>query len=97
MKKFYTKPVKPKKASDRSPATNKLIGTPFIPSGMFASSNCSRMLEKTIIAKAKPIEFAIAKITAFNKLASSNPMAKIATPKTAQFVVINGRNTPSAL
>ena len=92
----YTKAVKPKKAKDKRPATNKLIGTPFIPSGMFASSNCSRILAKTIKANANPIEFEIAKNTAFIKLLSSNPNANIATPKTAQLVVIKGRKTPNA-
>ena len=49
-----------------------------------------------MIAKANPIELATAKNTAFSKLPPSNPNAKIATPKTAQFVVINGKKTPSA-
>ena len=67
-----------------------------MPSGIFASSNCSRILAKTINAKANPIEFDIAKNTALIKLLFYKPKAKIATPKTAQLVVIKGRNTPKA-
>ncbi len=65
---YYSKPVNPKKAKDNKPATNKLIGAPLIPLGILANSKCSRILAKTIGARAKPIEFAIAKNTAFSKL-----------------------------
>ncbi len=60
---YYSKPVNPKKAKDNKPATNKLIGAPFIPLGILAN-----ILAKTISARAKPIEFVIAKNTAFSKL-----------------------------
>ena len=92
----YTNPVNPKNANDSKPATNKLIGTPCIPFGKVANSNCSLILAKTINASAKPIELAIAKKAAFKRLPLSNPKAKIATPRTAQLVVIKGKNTPSA-
>ena len=72
------------------------MGTPFIPSGILANSNCSRILAKTINANAHPIEFEMATNTAFTKLLLSNPKANIATPYSAQFVVITGRKTPKA-
>ncbi len=65
---FYTKPVKPRKASDNKPATSKFMGTPCRPFGMLASSKCSRILANSINARPKPNEFEIAKNTAFNKL-----------------------------
>lgn len=89
-------PIKPIKASESKPATSSEIGTPCIPFGMFASSNCSLILENIIIANPNPTEIENAKTTAFNKFVSGKPIASRATPRTAQLVVINGKNTPRA-
>ena len=72
------------------------IGTPLKFLGMFAYSNLSLIPAKSNNASEKPTAtpkpFTIVSIKLYPSW-----IFIIATPRTAQFVVINGKNTPSAL
>ena len=83
-------------AKARSPAVTKAIGIPAIPFGIFANSICSLNPAKVDKAKPKPTAFAAAKITDSINPKSLLETAKIATPKTAQFVVISAKKIPKA-
>ena len=78
-----------------SPAVTKAIGEPCIPLGMETNSRCSRIPAKMVRASPKPRAVDPAKTTDSSKLYSFW-MTMIATPKTAQLVVISGKNTPNA-
>ena len=83
------------KAIASRPAVIRAIGVPFMPSGTFVIANCSLTPAKIIKANANPIAVEIAYTTDYNKLYSFC-ITRMATPKIQQFVVIKGRNTPSA-
>ena len=91
----YTNPVNPKNESARIPATTRAIGTPFISFGTSIRSKCSRIPANSTIARVNPTALAIANTTPSIRL-NSFWIVNMATPKTAQFVVMSGKNTPNA-
>ena len=88
---FYAIPENPINARAKRPAVTKAIGIPFIPLGISASSICSLNPAKVAKANPKPMALAPANTTDSINPKSLLPTARMATPKTAQFVVINGR------
>ncbi len=77
------------------PAVIKAIGTPCIPFGTSARASCSRIPAKTTKANVKPKPLDNAYIVPSNK-PKSFCITKIATPRTAQLVVMSGKKTPRA-
>ena len=91
----YIKPEKPKKAIAISPAVISTIGVPLNGLGILLYSIFSLRPARIMIEIAKPA--AVAKpFTTPVKISYSRFTLLIATPSTAQFVVIRGRYTPSA-
>ena len=88
-------PENPIKASESSPAVTSAMGVPLIPLGTWLSSICSRKPEKMMRANPNPRAVAIAYTTLSTRL-KSFWMTNMATPNTAQLVVIKGRNIPKA-
>ena len=82
-------------ANAKIPAVTNAIGTPFIPFGTSDNSSCSRNPANITNASVKPMPFDNAYIVPSNK-PKSFCITKIATPRTAQLVVMSGKNTPSA-
>ena len=77
------------------PAVINAMGTPCNAFGTFSSSNRSRRPAKRTSANVNPTATATAYTTASPKLYSFYTK-RMATPRTAQFVVISGRKIPSA-
>ena len=74
-----------------------MIGKPLKRSGISASSIFSRMPARIRIAIVKPTPLATPFMNAYKMLLlASSVTFIIATPSTAQLVVISGRYTPSA-
>lgn len=92
---LYTKPEKPINAIAKIPAVISAIGTPRINAGVSFISNFSRIPANNVIANVKPIAVAKANTT-LSPIVNSFCTNKIATPNTAQLVVISGKNTPRA-
>ena len=87
--------MNPKKAIDIKPADISVIGKPLKASGISDNSNLSLIPANITIARVNPIPapqpFMIVSIRLY-------PLSilTIAIPRTAQLVVIRGRNTPRA-
>ena len=92
---LYTIPENPIKAMASRPAVINAIGEPFIPLGMATSSRCSRIPAKIVRANPKPIAVEAANTKDSSQL-KSFWITIMATPSTAQLVVIKGKNTPNA-
>ena len=87
-------PEKPIKAIESKPAVISVIGIPFKKDGIFELSNRSLTPAKITIASVNPIPANVPYNSDFKKLAESAEnfvTLTIATPSTAQFVVISGR------
>ena len=82
-------------ANAKIPAVTNAIGTPCIPLGTSDNASCSRKPANITNANVKPMPFDNAYIVPSNK-PKSFCITKIATPRTAQFVVMRGKNTPRA-
>ena len=83
------------KARDSRPAESMTIAMPRMPLGMLVSSSCSRMPAKTVSARPKPMAVLKAYMMLCARL-KSFWMTRMATPSTAQLVVMSGRKIPSA-
>ena len=92
---FYTTPEKPMNAIASKPAVIKAIGVPCIPFGIFTRVICSRNPANNTSARPKPRAVENAYTTPVSR-SKSFWITRIAIPKIQQFVVIHGRNTPSA-
>ena len=94
-RKYYTRPLKPMNAIARSAAVISAIGTPSNAFGTSSNSSLSRIPANSTSATAKPRA-----VDTLYTRPSSRPYSfctiRIATPSTAQFVVISGRKIPSA-
>ena len=73
------------------PAIINAIGTPCIPLGTSTRSNCSRNPAKIVIASINPSAQDEAYITLSRMLTGNFCVTNMATPKTAQLVVIKGK------
>ena len=79
-------------------AARRVIGKPLNAAGISAVSILSRIPARINMAIVKPIPEATPFTKAYSTFTSLSSVTFInATPKTAQFEVINGRYTPSAL
>ena len=88
-------PLNPMKAMANRPAVTRAMLIPCMPFGTDTRLSCSRMPAKMTRAKPKPKAVLRAYHTPIIRL-NSFWMTKIATPSTAQLVVIRGKNTPKA-
>ena len=73
----------------------RAVGMPSMPLGNFVSANCSRIPANSTNARPKPADVERAKTTLSSKFISFW-ITIMATPRIVQFVVISGKNTPSA-
>ena len=93
---FSTIPAKPKKARETIDAAMRVMGSPFIAFGEGQFSILERTPAKSTIARRKPRPTPSEDTIDSMKLNPSVTLL-IATPRTAQLVVIRGRYTPSDL
>lgn len=88
-------PEKPMKASASRPAQRRANGVPRIPLGVSVSSSCSRMPANIHNARVNPMLVDTPYVIDSMRL-KFFCTTRIATPNTAQLVVMSGRNTPKA-
>ena len=93
---FSTMPPNPINAREMNDAAIRVAARPLKGVGMLVSSILERRPEKSTIASKKPRPQP-SELTIDSKKVYSSMMLLIVTPKTAQFVVMRGRYTPSPL
>ena len=89
-------PEKPTNAIARIPAHINATGTPFMPLGTAVSSSCSLYPSKNPQSQCKAKRSRKAVGNGLHKI-ETLCITRMATPSTAQLVVMRGRNTPSDL
>ena len=92
---YRTSPENPIKAIAKMPAVISAMGTPFMALGTFSNSRRSRKPANNTKANVNPMATETAYTTASPRLYSFCTR-RIATPKTAQLVVISGKKIPKA-